>query len=67
MIIVVTNGTLSYDRDNIPENIQNLASLREEMRDKSDWNEADNLREKIEKLGWIIEDTKDGQKLLKKK
>ena len=57
----------SSDKDNIPGNIQNLASLREEMRDNSDWNEADNLREKIEKLGWIIEDTKDGQKLLKKK
>ena len=62
-----TINTSLPDRDNIPENIQNLASLREEMRDKSDWNEADNLREKIEKLGWIIEDTKDGQKLLKKK
>ena len=62
-----TINTSLPDKDNIPENIQNLASLREEMRDKSDWNEADNLREKIEKLGWIIEDTKDGQKLLKKK
>ena len=62
-----TINTSLPDKDDIPENIQNLASLREEMRDKSDWNEADNLREKIEKLGWIIEDTKDGQKLLKKK
>ena len=62
-----TINTSLPNKDNIPENIQNLASLREEMRDKSDWNEADNLREKIEKLGWIIEDTKDGQKLLKKK
>ena len=34
---------------------------------KSDWNEADKLRGKIENLGWLIEDTKDGQKLIQKK
>ena len=62
-----TINTSLPEKNNIPENIKNLASLREEMRDKSDWNEADNIRQEIEKLGWIIEDTKDGQKLLKKK
>ena len=65
--IFSTINTSLSEKDVIPENIQNLAFLREEMRDKSDWNEADNLREKIEKLGWIIEDTKDGKKLIKKK
>ena len=37
------------------------------MRNKSDWNEADKLRQKIENLGWFIEDTKNGQKLNQKK
>jgi cysteinyl-tRNA synthetase len=37
------------------------------MRSKFEWNEADKLRQKIENLGWLIEDTKDGQKLIQKK
>ena len=65
-IFSIINTSLS-NKDSIPKNIQDLASLREEMRNKSDWNEADKLRRKIENLGWLIEDTKDGQKLIQKK
>ena len=65
-IFSIINTSLS-NKDSIPKNIQDLASLREEMRNKSEWNEADKLREKIENLGWLIEDTKDGQKLIQKK
>ena len=65
-IFSIINTSLS-NKDSIPKNIQDLASLREEMRNKSDWNEADKLRGKIENLGWLIEDTKDGQKLIQKK
>jgi cysteinyl-tRNA synthetase len=60
-------NTSSSDKSFVPEDIQNLASLREEMRSKFEWNEADKLRQKIENLGWLIEDTKDGQKLIQKK
>jgi cysteinyl-tRNA synthetase len=65
-IFSIIDTSLS-NKDSIPKNIQDLASLREEMRNKSDWNEADKLRGKIENLGWLIEDTKDGQKLIQKK
>jgi cysteinyl-tRNA synthetase len=65
-IFSIINTSLS-NKDSIPKDIQDLASLREEMRNKSDWNEADKLRGKIENLGWLIEDTKDGQKLIQKK
>ena len=65
-IFSIINTSLS-NKDSIPKNIQDLASLREEMRNKSEWNEADKLRGKIENLGWLIEDTKDGQKLIQKK
>ncbi|MAQ72678.1 MAG: cysteine--tRNA ligase [Candidatus Marinimicrobia bacterium] len=65
-IFSIINPSLSK-KGSIPKNIQDLASLREEMRNKSDWNEADKLRRKIENLGWLIEDTKDGQKLIQKK
>ena len=37
------------------------------MRNQQKWKEADKLRGEIEKLGWLIEDLKDSQKLLKKK
>ena len=62
----IINTSLS-NKKSIPENIHNLAFAREEMRNKSDWNEADKLRQKIENLGWLIEDTKNGQKLTQKK
>ena len=65
-IFSIINTSLS-NKDSIPKNIQDLAFLREDMRNKSDWSEADKLREKIENLGWLIEDTKDGQKLIQKK
>ena len=65
-IFSIINTSLS-NKDSIPKNIQDLAFLREDMRNKSDWSEADKLREKIENLGWLIEDTKDSQKLIQKK
>ena len=65
-IFSIINTSLS-NKESIPKNIQYLASAREEMRNKSDWNEADKLRQKIENLGWLIEDTKNGQKLTQKK
>jgi len=53
--------------EKVPEEVQKLVSLRGEMRDKEDWEEADKLREKIEKMGWLIEDSNSSQKLVRKK
>ena len=44
-----------------------MVSLRGEMRDKKNWEEADRLREEIEKMGWLIEDSESSQKLVRKK
>ena len=57
----------SLENQKIPSEVQKLASLREKMRNQQKWEEADQLRGEIEKLGWLIEDLKDSQKLLKKK
>ena len=57
----------SLKNQKIPSEVQKLASLREKMRNQQKWEEADKLRGEIEKLGWLIEDLKDSQKLLKKK
>ena len=53
--------------EEVPEEVQKLAFLREEMRDKKSWEEADRLREEIEKMGWLIEDSESSQKLVRKK
>ncbi|MFA6096397.1 MAG: cysteine--tRNA ligase [Candidatus Paceibacterota bacterium] len=50
----------------IPENIQKLSGERLEARKNKDWKRSDELRDLIEKKGFSIKDTKDGQ-IIKKK
>ncbi|MCG2693681.1 cysteine--tRNA ligase [Candidatus Parcubacteria bacterium] len=50
----------------IPEKIKKLNQERQEARKKKDWKIADKLRGEIEKMGYEIEDTSTGAKLLKK-
>ncbi len=50
----------------IPENIKKLAEQREQARSSKDWPKADDLRIEIEKLGYTVEDTAQGPKLLPK-
>lgn len=42
-----------------------LAEQRQVARDRKNWGESDRLREQIAALGWTVQDTKDGQKLVK--
>jgi cysteinyl-tRNA synthetase len=44
----------------IPENIKKLAEQREQLRQEKKWDEADEIRKKIEDLGFKIEDTDNG-------
>lgn len=44
----------------IPDEIKKLAQEREQARKKKDFTKADELRAKIEKAGFVIEDTNDG-------
>ena len=48
------------------DKIRNLSELRLEYRAKKNFTESDRLRDEIEKLGYIIEDIKDGQRIYKK-
>ncbi|MDH4470511.1 MAG: cysteine--tRNA ligase [Verrucomicrobiae bacterium] len=48
----------------IPENVQQLVSLRYKARAAKNWIESDRLRDAIKAHGWIIKDTKNEQKLL---
>jgi len=48
------------EKQEIPQEILALAKQREEARRKLQWEKSDKIREKINKLGYNIEDTKDG-------
>lgn len=49
-----------------PANIKDLARQREVARQNKDWARADELRDQITAAGWLVEDTPQGPKLMKK-
>jgi len=51
----------------IPEEIKTLASTREKARINNDYKKADQIREELEKLGYQVEDTKNGPKIKNKR
>ncbi len=50
-----------------PEEVLRLMEERQERRQNKDWSRADELRAKIEALGWMVEDGKEGGRLIKKR
>jgi len=48
-----------------PQEVQKLVEEREKLRQEGKWVAADKIRQKIEKMGWRIEDTKKGPKIKK--
>ncbi len=53
-------------RNNIPEDIQELACARWEAKLQKNYKLSDEMRIKIESLGWIVNDSKSGFSLKKK-
>lgn len=47
-------------KESIPEAVKELAKKREKERENRNFNEADNIRKKIENLGYKVEDTEKG-------
>lgn len=47
----------------IPSEIKKLAQTREKYRKEGNWQAADEMRHKISKKGYLIEDTKEGPKI----
>ena len=58
-------GILSKKEETLPEEIAALVQERAEARRKKDWAKSDELRDRIVKSGYILEDTKQGQKVRK--
>ena len=47
----------------VPQDVTELAALREHARNKRDWAEADRIRDEIKKLGFIVKDSKEGSEI----
>ena len=58
-------GLLSREEDELPEEIQKMVNERAEARKNKDWKRSDELRDAIKEAGYILEDTKQGQKVRK--
>ncbi|MBI4123197.1 MAG: cysteine--tRNA ligase [Parcubacteria group bacterium] len=53
------------ETEEAPQEIQTLLEEREQARALNDWSKADELRDRIAKVGWQIDDTSDGPRLKK--
>ena len=58
-------GFLTKEDDEIPEEITAMLKDREEARKNRDWKRSDELRDVLKDAGYIVEDTKNGQKVRK--
>ena len=58
---------LLIKEDSPPDEIHSIAEEREVYRKAGDWEKADQLRDKIYSLGWVIEDKADGVSIKQKK
>ena len=56
-------GLLSRNEEKLPEEIESMVRERADARSKKDWKRSDELRTAIQNAGYILEDTKQGQKV----
>jgi len=63
------NSVLDLERetDELPAAVAQLADERERARLAKKWKTSDELRDRIAALGWDVRDTKDGQKLTRRR
>lgn len=64
---LVKNAKLKVRSSKIPKEVTTLLTQREKLRKDGKWEEADKIKEKIEEMGYIIEDMPSGVKLKKKR
>ena len=57
---------LQEEAEPVPQNVTRLLQQRAGARAEKNWSESDSLRAQIEALGWLVKDTRDGQKLARK-
>jgi cysteinyl-tRNA synthetase len=62
------NKVLDFESDGaeLPEEVAKLAEARAQARLAKDFRKSDELRDKLNALGWEARDTKDGQKITRR-
>jgi cysteinyl-tRNA synthetase len=60
---VLALDLLKQEKEDIPTEIKELVTAREEARKQKDWKKADELRRKIRQRGWWIDDTPEGPRV----
>jgi cysteinyl-tRNA synthetase len=58
-------GILRKKQEGLPEAVQQLADARAQARKDKDWKQSDILRQQLTDLGYVVEDTPQGQKVRK--
>ncbi len=58
-------GLLQKDEDGLPADIQAMVDERAQARKDKNWKRSDELRDAIKAAGYILEDTREGQKVRK--
>ena len=53
-------------KEKIPQKVLDLVEKRKEAREKKNWKKADELRDNISELGYVVNDTSEGSEVLKK-
>jgi cysteinyl-tRNA synthetase len=61
--VLALENLLAEEAVEVPEEVMNLASAREEARAARDFEAADRLREEIRRLGWEVRDGPEGPEL----
>ncbi|NLI09841.1 MAG: cysteine--tRNA ligase [Elusimicrobia bacterium] len=62
---VLAFGLFDFKKEELPPEIKNLCEERTLAKKNKDFKKADELREKIKSLGWLVEDTPAGPKVKK--
>jgi cysteinyl-tRNA synthetase len=57
---------LEAEESSLPAEIAQLAEERERARLAKDWEKSDELRQKLNALGWDVRDTKEGRKITRR-
>jgi hypothetical protein len=61
----MVNNVPPLEENNPSADVLALTEQRLQARASKNWSESDRLRDQIAALGWTVQDTKDGQKLVK--
>ncbi|MEI6561772.1 MAG: cysteine--tRNA ligase [Verrucomicrobiota bacterium] len=62
------NSVLQFQHEEqaVPQAVLDLVAARAAARDAKNWAQSDEIRAQIDAAGWIVKDSKDGQKLTRK-